>query len=456
MKRIKINIYFIASLFLLSTACSTEDLEPTLSQEKSVETSISSVDNLNSILQGTHSEMTASGYYGRDIIITNEVRTDNAFSNGSSGRFTTQSQYLYNDNTGYIWDDAYYIIANANIIINANLESLEGDLDFARHIQGQALVLRALAHFDLLRVYGQQFTGDGNLGVPIVTEFKGDNLFPARNTIDEVKNAIYSDLETAFTMMDPSYDSSKVIVSTYVAKALEARVAVYFEDWSRAVSAAEVVINSGLYSIVPAESYVSSWAGDGGSNVIFELAATLTDNPGINGLAYIYRANDDGSGYGDIQVREEVLDIYGESDVRADILGYQGEILRNYGKYPDNINNSDNIVLFRYEELILNYAEALLETGGDALTQLNKIPANRDASLYSEATKENIILERRKELIFEGFRFDDMLRTGMNMEAINTDGLVTEVISYPSYLFAWPIPISEMNANSNMVQNDGY
>lgn len=446
----------IMALVVAISSCTTEDLEPTLSQSKSVEQSVNKVDNLFSILKGIHSLMAESGYYGQDVIITNEVRSDNAFSIGNSGRYTTESQYLYNDNTDLIWNNAYEVIANANIIINADLESLEGDLDYGRHIQGQAMAIRALAHFDLLREYGQQHTGAGNLGVPIVTEYKGEDLFPARNTVDEVKAAIYSDLETAFSMMDSQYDNSKVYISKYAAKALESRVAVYFGDWDRALSAAEEVINSGLYSIIPADSYVSSWTGDGGSNVIFELAASQVDNAGINGLAYMYQINADGSGYGDVVATPEVLDIYEDSDVRLGILNTEGDWIRNTGKYPDNVNFTNNIPLIRYEEVVLNYAEALLETGGDALTQLNKIPANRGASSYTEATKENILLERRRELIFEGFRFDDMLRTGMNAEAIGTSGMVMEVIEYPSYLFAWPIPISELNANSNMVQNEGY
>jgi len=256
--------------------------------------------------------------------------------------------------------------------------------------------------------------------------------------------------------MDSQYDNSKVYMSKYAAKALESRVAVYFGDWDRAVSAAEEVINSEMYSIISADSYVSSWTGDGGSNVIFELAASQVDNAGINGLAYMYQINADGSGYGDVVATPEVLDIYEDSDVRLGILDTEGDWIRNTGKYPDNVNFTNNIPLIRYEEVILNYAEALLETGGDALTQLNKIPANRDATFYTEATKENILLERRRELIFEGFRYDDQLRTGMSMEAIGTNGLVMEVLDYPSYLFAWPIPLSELNANSNMVQNDGY
>lgn len=462
----KINKYLMllgASITLVVASCTTEDLDPTLSQSKSVEGSITKVDNLYSILKGAHNTMTAAGYYGRDIIATNEVRSDNTFSNGNSGRFTVQSQFQYNANSGYIWDDVYALLADVNIIINADLPSLEGDLNYGAHIQGQAMTLRALGHFDLLRTYGQQHTaGGGSLGVPVITTFKGEDLFPSRNTIDEVKQAIYTDLETAFSMMDSSYDSSKIIVSKYVAKALEARVAVYFGDWGRAVSASEAVINSELYSVIGADSYVSSWAADGGSNVLFELAFSTADNRGPDALSYIYRypfnPNDEVGGYGDIQVLPEVLDIYDDGDVRLDIFGYQigGTVLRNMGKYPDTANGADNIPLFRYEEVILNYAEALLETGGDAVTQMNLIANNRNATPYTSVTKGDILNERRRELIFEGFRFDDLMRTGQSVETIGVLGNTVSTLSYPNNLFAWPIPLDEINVNSNMVQNEGY
>lgn len=457
MKTNKILI-LLASVAVIVSSCSTDDLDPTLSQSKSVEGSVTKVDNLYSILKGAHNVLTDDEYYGRDIIATNEVRSDNVFSNGNSGRFSTQSQFSYNSNTGYVWDDVYEMMANANIIINTDLSTLEGDLEYGAHLQGQAMTLRALGNFDLLRIYGQQHSG-GTLGVPIVNTFKGEDLFPARSSVEEVKQAIYSDLETAFGMMDSSYDDSKIIVSKYVAKALEARVAVYFGDWSRAVSASEAVIDSGLYSVIGADSYVSSWAADGGSNVIFELAFSGSDNLGSNALSYIYRyPEDEPAGYGDLQAYSDLIDIYDDGDVRLGILGYQdgGTVLRNIGKYPDTATGSDNIPLFRYEEVILNYAEALLETGGDALTQLNLITSNRGANAYTSVNKDDILNERRKELVFEGFRFDDLMRTGQTVEATGSLENVISTLSYPNNVFAWPIPISEINANSNMIQNEGY
>lgn len=464
MKKVLKLTGIIAMSMIMFTACSTEDLEPTLAQDKPVEGSINNVGNLFSILKGTHSQLTGGGYYGQAMIVTNEVRSDNCFSNGNSGRYSTQAEFAYNSNTGYVWDNCYSVIANSNVIINTSLDGLEGDLAYGEHIQGQATALRALAHFDLLRSFGQQHTSGGNLGVPIILQYKDEsNLFPARNTVDEVKAAIYADLEAAFNMMDTAYDS-KIYMSKYAAKALESRVAIYFGDWTRARDAAQAVLDTGNWAIESAASFVGSWGVDQASNSIFELEYSAADNAGIGGLQYIYRFPGDApSGYGDVEVVAGVAGLFEATDVRGTtgILGYQdgGTRLRNMGKYPDTVSFTDNVPLIRIEEIILNLAEALFEINNAdpmALTHLNSIPANRGASAYASVTKANILLERRKELMFEGFRFDDMMRTGQSVDVLGSIQNLIQTLTYPNNLFAYPIPIAEMNANSNMVQNAGY
>ena len=457
MKNIHFKYKIFALLFAMTIgACTTEDLDPSTEQNKPVEGGITSVTNVYGLLKGAYSGMTGSGYYGRDYIINNEVRTDNAFSNGNSGRFTTEASFSYNANTGFFWDDAYRVIASANIIISQDETGLTGDLDYLTHMKGEAYAIRALVHFDLLKQYGQMHTG-GTLGVPYVTEFKGEDLFPARNTIDEDMAMIFADLDTAFSLMDENfYDSSKEFMSKYTAKAIESRVATYFSMWSRAISASEAVINSGDYSIIPASNFVSSFSSDSSANSIFELAFNSTDNQGINGLAYIYRTTSGGS-YGDVQVIDNVIDLYEDGDVRADILGYEGDMLRNIGKYPDN-QGYDNVGVLRYEEVILNYAEALFETGNTAaaIVQINTITSNRNASPYTTLTKDDLLLERRKEFIFEGMRYDDLLRTGMDITKFSTQQNFTSTIPYGDHRLAWPIPQAEVDANSNITQNDGY
>lgn len=449
------KVLILLGLFVLNGGCSTEDLEPTLAQQKSVEGSIVDVSNLYGILKGALNRMTLAGYWGREVIATNEVRSDNVFSNGNSGRYTTQGAFNYNENSGGIWDNCYGVIALANIIINTDLSTLSGDAAYGEHMQGSAYFLRAIAHYDLVRFYGQQHSG-GSLGVPIVTTFKGEDLFPARNSVTEVKNAIMADLEMAYTLMDTQFDD-KHLVSKMAAPALLSRVALYFGEWDRARSAAETVINSGIYSILEADAYVGSWATKKNANSIFELAFSSTDNRGSNALSYIYRTQDNGSGYGDLQVMPEIESLYEEGDVRAGILGYQGARLRNMGKYPD-INGWDNIPIIRYEEVILNYAEALAESGNSsaALEQLTALTSKRNATAYTSATKSNILLERRKELIFEGFRWDDLMRTSSAIESYGTLMELLATYNYPNNVFAYPIPAAELNANSNIEQNEGY
>lgn len=456
-------IYTIFSLAILGgfSSCSEKELDPTTAINKSVEDGINSQEDLQGILYGAYNRMSDPFYYGRDLIIFGEVRSDNAFSNGTSGRFITPAAMDLVDSDAYArdtWSQMYSAIANTNIIINQDPTVLEGDQDEIMNIQGQALALRALIHYDLVRLYGQQHVNNGGenaLGVPYVMDYKGDDLSPSRNTVGEVKAFVYDDLNTALTMMSADLNSSCEVLSTNAVNAIISRVALYFSDFGDAETAAKKVIDSQDYSIISAANFSSTYTTDCTTNAIFELAVDDTDNPGINGLAYIYR----GTSYGDIQPLNNVLDLFGDDDVRAseEMIGYEGTTLRNLGKYPD-AQGFDNLIVIRYEEVVLNYAEALLENGSaeEALIWLNKIPANRNADAYTVATKSNILLERRKELIFEGFRFDDLSRTMQSIPNPNPLQASHGGPEYGSYKYAFPIPLVELNANSNISQNEGY
>ena len=85
----------------------------------------------------------------------------------------------------------------------------------------------------------------------------------------------------------------------------------------------------------------------------------------------------------------------------------------------------------------------------------------RGASAYTEATLDNIMLERRKEFFGEGLRFYDLSRGGKDMPLVDSfkqsyDDLTGTPPAYGSYRYAFPISLSERNANPNIVQNAGY
>jgi len=450
---------FISLFALLLTACSVNDLEPTLTNDKDVAANIKNLEDLQGIANGMHDRMTVTTYYGRNMQIYGEVRSDNCFANGTSGRFLPEAQMTVSpDNSNGPWEAMYAVIASANIIINADFESLSGDKQKISQLVGQAYIARALAHFDLLRLFGQQHAG-GILGIPIIIKYKSNDRIPIRNTVEMNKKAIFDDIEKGLSLMtDAGNPKTKQQISTYTGHALKARVALYFKDWEKAKTASLAVINSGKFTISDAAGFVNSWKTKNGNNSIFELAASTTDNLGINGLQYIYR----GSTYGDVEVLDDLLKIFEETDVRKapQMIGIETiagkNRLRNLGKYP-SADFSDDIALFRFEEQVLILAEAKIELGeADALSVLNQVPAKRGASLYTQATKSNVLLERRKELCFEGFRFDDLARTGSDIPLVDQFRQTHGGPKYGNYKYAFPIPTVEMNSNSNMVQNNGY
>lgn len=457
MKKIFYSIIAIALLGSLGS-CKKDSLDPTLAQNNAVETSINTVQDLQGILYGAYNRMTISSYYGRDFIIYGEIRADNAFSNGNSGRFVNVSAMTLGESDAYTtdtWTSIYRVIASANILINVDETTIDGDPAEINHIKGQAMAIRALAHFDLLKLYGQQHAG-GTLGIPYVKEYKGDNLLPSRNTVAEVKTMVMEDFNGALALMSTSLNaSSKQFLTTYGVQALKSRAAIYFEDWASAKTACEAVINSQAYVIADGADLANTFLVDDAANSVFELAYSGTDNQNINGLQYIYR----GTSYGDIQALEDLLTIFDAGDVRVapNMIDYDaGGRLRNIGKYPST-DYSDNVSIIRYEEVILNYAEALFElASGDPLAVLNQLTAKRGAVAYTAATKANILKERRRELCFEGFRFDDLARTHSDIPYVSTFEQTHGGPSYGSYNYAFPIPKAELNANSNMVQNTGY
>lgn len=458
-KNIKYLIICALSLGMFSS-CSEEDLEPTLATSKSIETSINTAEDLENIIAGAYDYMSQMEYYGRDVIIIGEVRSDNATSNANSNRFLVEAANSFTSESALprtTWSRIYQVIASANIVIGA--EGLEGDENRIEHLKGQAYALRALAHFDLVRLYGQQHVNGGGLsaaGVPYVDEFRGEDLFPPRNSVQEVRDFAYDDLDMATSLMDPALDGSAEFITYYAADAIKARIAAYFGDWNIAEEAAGNVVNSGEYSIASADSFEATFATDNAANSIFEIAMNTIDNRGINGLANIYQDTN----YGDAVGAPNLAGIYDEDDVRGPggMITIQDDgTVRNTGKYSTLGTWDDNVSIIRYEEIVLIYAEALLENGNEeeALEYLNMIPENRNADTYSAATKENILLERRKELAFEGFRFDDLARTGQDVTA--PDGIITHGgIEYGDFNYAMPLPFAEVSTNSNLTQNAGY
>jgi hypothetical protein len=135
-------------------------------------------------------------------------------------------------------------------------------------------------------------------------------------------------------------------------------------------------------------------------------------------------------------------------------------------KYPNAFaaGDRDDIKVIRLADVMLIAAEAYYNTADptNALLYLNKVAKQRDASFAgytSTGTQilEDILIERRKELAFEGQRLFDLLRLGRSWTKYrNQNPLSTLAVTPTNPQVIYPIPLGEINANANIQQNPGY
>ncbi|MDJ1491294.1 RagB/SusD family nutrient uptake outer membrane protein [Cytophagaceae bacterium DM2B3-1] len=450
----RLSKYFAILFTLCLFSCTKDFLEPELTKDKDVATNVNTIDDLRGIMAGAYNRMNESDYYGRDYIVFAEVRSDNAFSSGSSGRFVSPAQFVMTSNDAYstdTWSRIYSVIVNANIVIQSEITG--NDTPEVQYVKGQAYAVRALAHMDLLRLFGQQYVTGGTLGVPIITAYNDGNIYPKRATIEEVWNQVGADFAKAIEIMDPSLDgTSPTQITTWAVYALQSRYYLYIKDYAKAAVAAKKVIDSGNFSVLSKSEYTGYWNNPGEGHSLFELAYTNSDNLGNGSLFYIYQATN----YGDIQVTKDLYNSYDNADVRKKLYSADESVYRMIGKYPEY---TSSIKVIRYEEVILNYAEALyhLESTEDAADYLNLIAENRSNYSYETVSLDDILEERRKELAMEGHRSYDLLRNGLSIPYVDSRQTFNKNgIAYGAASLAFPIPRGEITANPNMVQNEGY
>jgi hypothetical protein len=130
--------------------------------------------------------------------------------------------------------------------------------------------------------------------------------------------------------------------------------------------------------------------------------------------------------------------------IRVDKYAY------DYANYTQQNNN--DWALFRYADVLLMKAEALLRTNdaGGALTVVNELRAARGASPLASLSLDNLLDERGREMYWEGWRRQDLIRFGKYL-----DPWQEKPTDDPKNLL-FPIPSSQLAVNPNLVQNPGY
>lgn len=457
MKQSIISKLLIAgSLVFLVSSCSKKlDLEP--AQSVDAATALTTADDVDKAMIGGYSSLSGGSLYGTNLLMVPELLASTSYCSWT-GTFQGQRQIarrtMTADNTeaSRIWIAGYRTINMANIVL-ANLNVVT-DATRKKTLEGEARWMRAIMHFELVRLFARPFdplTSNGNLGVPIIskaTKTEADALAKApRNTVAEVYTQIIADLNSAIANLP---DENGTRANKYTALATLARVYLQQSNFTGARDAANAVINSGYYELNG--SLTTGFLSKNTKESIFEIQQNDQNNAGTanDGMATFF-ASLPGIGRGDVTISGTFLGLYPVGDKRRTELYYVGTGAKPganmCGKWTAF---SQNLPIIRLAEMYLIRAEcnARLSTnvGDTPANDLDEIRSRATLPFNPAPTVNDILLERRLELAFEGLRIHDVKRLKGANGTFNWD----------NDRLVMPIPQREIDSNNLLVQNPGY
>jgi hypothetical protein len=174
-----------------------------------------------------------------------------------------------------------------------------------------------------------------------------------------------------------------------------------------------------------------------------------------------------------LSTRPEAVDFANEN---ISVTGYNLRKWIDLADKSDRGNGGIDVILMRYADVLLMYAEAKVALGqpdASALAALNQVRTRAPMPALAAITEADVRYERRIELAFEGLRLFDIRRWKIaasvmpipsvsGIEYIDATGarkLVAQPVSartFPARAYLWPIPQAELDLNANLHQNTGF
>lgn len=483
------NLYKIAVLGVVLTFASCTDLldvQPRASIDSV--TALTTEDAVNAAVNGIYDRLQSTNLYGRDLVAIPEALADNGRATNKSGRLNPEYQNQVNAHFIH-WQTSYFAINQANLVLDAlpKVEKMtQANKDF---VEAQALFIRGLLYFELMRAYAYEPTVEikeaSKGGVPLLKTGVVDATqikLEGRASINDVYEFIYSDFTNSIAKFTSSGRTATAsFANRTAAQAMFSRVALYRGDYTNAAKyATDALATGSVGRFQTRDTYVSAWRSANHPESIFEIQYQTNENIGVNtSLQTTYTTlvasgnRTTTGGFGDLVPTKALLDAYESekdadgkiiADVRRSLyeLGTAGrgtaeiECTKFLGRSGQV--NLDNIPVIRVSEMYLNRAEALARSGNaaGALTDLNVIRTRAGlpaaTGLTGAALINEILKQRRLELAFEGHRFFDMKRLGLDI----VKAAPVQNLNFTDFRVLAPIPVREIQANANLKQNTGY
>ena len=421
-------------------------------------------------LYGVYAKLRNTTLYGQEMYFSSlEIMSQTLYCYGNTG-VTALGQYDYNNTTvknvfAMIWNDMYNNISNVNSVLNAPL--VDGANAYPANIyKGEALALRAMMHFDLMRLFAEQITVNPNAkGIPYATEFSLKT--PDFETLAENYNHVLADLQEAERLLadEGEYENTtsfmadrQIHLNLHAVRALMARVFLTKGDKEKALEYAEKVIaQSGRQLKTKTE-------------VINDVAGVLSKKECLFGVYFsgfytqVSAKLQQTISYSSLDLRGDFMEMYENGvsglDFRTtayftsvDMGGTAKYRLSKFTDIYDLQNNASarpadliqGINMIRLPEMYYIAAECLLDKDyPKALDYFNEVVTNRGLDALSgegeeTLTQEVINTERYKEMIGEGQTFFNMKR--QNLSIPSYDNSVT--YRPEDGIYVVPVPDSE-------------
>ncbi|MCJ7932829.1 MAG: RagB/SusD family nutrient uptake outer membrane protein [Chryseobacterium sp.] len=508
------KIFYILSFFLVLTSCK-DALDIVQDGEiNNPEVAFHSVEDMQKFLNGSVypavnplSEISFTALftdeigYGPSSVSTSDILTHRFVLNSTTSQVSG------------IWVGNYNIVNKVNILlkgstlINYNTLSADDKLLYT-NVLAHARAIRALAYITLESYFSPNMKDANALGV-ILSAIPAD-IFTTK--LPRVKNSeIYALIESDLQYALANYNTSNITAGTtqpqhYLQKAaINAIAARYYnykgDDVNAKLNASAAISESGLtLANGTGTAYTTMWTDATRGEILWSLYRPNNTTGSWSNIAGLWTTNStDINGSVNFDMSRKLFSLLNNQiaggDIRYDVFidasskfdpaypsgpNPREDDVIVINKYPGKsspassaMNLRNDIKMFRLSEMYLILAEVAVHEGSltTAATNIKTIRINRSkqgvttAVTYTTAQQAytDILLERRRELCFEGHRYLDLKRMGVAAGVgidrdVYDDDNQTMPLTLPAsdYRFTLPIPLDEINANPNIQQNTGY
>ncbi|WP_158293220.1 RagB/SusD family nutrient uptake outer membrane protein [Tamlana fucoidanivorans] len=467
--RIK-HIIITTVLGLILVGCSNDflELEPTdsISEDKVFDSYVTA----NSALIGAYNQLSSFNFEGLYNPIMADIMGEDLMVNAvdnwnwfiSVYQMDVLPNYVYVDNP---WWSGYKLIYDANNIINNAIYIPDATTEQIDNLVGQARVLRAYTWLKLAQMYAPAYTKDPDAPSILLNTVTGEIKSGfQRAPLSEVYAQIENDLLAATNQLKENSD--KGFFDLRAAHAVLARLYLEMGNWSSARDHAKLA-SEGL-ELMDINTMFSGF-NRRNSETIYTIAYTQDDNNTYLSIPSFYWPV---GGYSSMRADSEFVNTFTAADARksfflkVDDIDPDRYLIVKFA-HNNSVGNAERICI-RASEMLLIEAECEAELGNfseaqDALYEVQRRsnPGVSKSTSTGQTLIDEVLLERRKELFGEGFRWNDIKRRQLPFHRAGEHWVKLSFTAQDPdyYRMTFPIPQSEIDANDaldNSDQNIGY